>query len=265
MENETKPTKLPGQLACRQLCVQLEQRTVLNHVDFQLSPGELVGIIGSNGAGKSSLLKALMGLYKPVAGDVTFAGDPILTLSPKARAQSIAYVAQGNQLHWSQRVDKVVALGLIPHGRTHGPDGQSIVHEVMRQADIDHLKHRNVLTLSGGERARVLLARALAVQAPVLLADEPLSALDPAHQLRIMQLLSTQAQTGTAVAVVLHDLTLAMRYCSRIVILHQGFKLADAAPLNACTNENLMKAFGIRVARIEYNEGSFALPWELSA
>lgn len=262
--NRVNERTFTGLLACRQLSVQLVQRTVLKNVDFHLSSGELVGIIGSNGAGKSSLLKTLMGLYKPAAGDVTYEGKQVHALSPKSRAQGIAYVAQDKQLHWSQRVDKVVALGLIPHGCTRTSDGQSIVDKVIRQVDIEHLQHRNVLTLSGGERARVLLARALAVQAPVLLADEPLSALDPAHQLRMMQLLSEQAQAGTAVAVVLHDLTLAMRFCSRIVILHQGSKLADGLPLDACTDENLMHAFGIRVARVECGEGSFALPWELS-
>ena len=205
-----------------------------------------------------------MGLYKPANGRVTFNGSPVQELSPKARAQSIAYVAQGHLLHWSQRVDKVVALGRIPHSHTDQANGSAVVAEVMQQVGIDHLKHRNVLTLSGGERARVLLARALAVRAPVLLADEPLSALDPAHQLRMMQLLSNQARTGTAVAVVLHDLTLAMRYCSRVVILHQGLKLADGTPSNACTDENLMKAFGIQVARVESREGSFAIPWALS-
>ncbi|MEQ6437985.1 ABC transporter ATP-binding protein [Comamonas sp. w2-DMI] len=260
MGNELDPST---QLACQQLCVQLEQRVVLRDIDFQLSTGELVGIIGSNGAGKSSLLKSLMGLYRPASGCVTFNGRPMQELSPKARAQSIAYVSQGHQMHWSQRVDKVVALGLIPHGRTDQANGSAVVAEVMQQVGIEHLKYRNVLSLSGGERARVLLARALAVKAPVLLADEPLSALDPAHQLRMMQLLSGQARSGTAVAVVLHDLTLAMRYCSRVVILHQGLKLADGAPSIACTDENLMKAFGIQVARVESAEGSFAIPWAL--
>lgn len=248
------------QLLCTDLHLELHGSHILNGVDFALSPGELVGILGSNGAGKSSLLKSIVGIHKPSSGQIRLGDQGLAMLAPRHQAQCIAYLAQGQQAHWPQTVEKVVMLGRIPHVR-HPAHDVRIAGMVMEQVGITHLRQRNVQTLSGGERARTLLARALAIQAPVLLADEPLAALDPAHQLRIMQLLQEQARQGLAVAVVLHDLALAMRFCSRIVVLHEGKKIADGEPHIACSDQNLAQAFGIDVARVSWDGGAFAVPW----
>ncbi|MDR2297597.1 MAG: ABC transporter ATP-binding protein [Comamonas sp.] len=249
-------------LVCRNVSLKTSEKFILDDVDFELFPGELVGIIGSNGAGKSSLLKSIIGPSKGTTGQIFLDGRNMVQIASGEQARLVSYLAQGQQVNWPQTVESVVSLGRIPHVRDSVLDAK-IVHEVMWQVGIHHLLKRDVQTLSGGERARVLLARALAVQAPYLLADEPLAALDPSHQLRIMQLLQETANDGSAVAVVLHDLSLAMRFCSRIVVLHNGKKIADAEPEAACSDEILAQAFGIDVARASWNSSTFAVPWAI--
>ena len=249
-------------LVCRHVSLRTPDKIILDGIDFKLAPGELVGIIGSNGAGKSSLLKSIIGLIKGATGKVSLGNRNMASMTPSEQARLVSYLAQGQQINWPQTVESVVSLGRIPHVRDNVLDAM-IVHEAMRQVEVYHLAKRDVQTLSGGERARVLLARALAVQAPYLLADEPLAALDPSHQLRIMQLLLEQANEGLAVAVVLHDLSLAMRFCTRIVVLHQGKKIADAEPEKACSDAILAQAFGIDVARASWDSNTFAVPWAI--
>ncbi|WP_182286839.1 ABC transporter ATP-binding protein [Comamonas testosteroni] len=251
-----------SRLVCRNVSIKTPDKNILDGVDFELAPGELVGIIGSNGAGKSSLLKSMIGLIKGSSGLISLGERKMASMTPGEQARLVSYLAQGQQINWPQTVERVVSLGRIPHVRDSVLDAR-IIRETMRQVEVHHLAKRNVQTLSGGERARVLLARALAVQAPFLLADEPLAALDPSHQLRIMQLLLEQAHEGLAVAVVLHDLSLAMRFCTRIVVLHQGKKIADAKPDIACSDAILAQAFGIDVARASWNSNTFAVPWAI--
>ena len=230
------------------LGASLGGRVVVQGIDATLSGGTLVGILGPNGAGKSTLVRALLGLI-PATGTVTIDGAPV-TGMPRARiARTIAYLPQGQTLHWPLTVERLVALGRLPHltplSRIDAIDRAAIVR-AMALAEVAGLATRTATELSGGERARVLLARALAVGAPALIADEPLASLDPAHQLQGMEILRAQADDGVLVVAVLHDLGLATRFCDRLLLLQGGRLVADGVPDEVLTPGRLRDVYGVR-------------------
>ena len=230
------------------LCARLGRRAVLHDIDATLAPGALIGIIGPNGAGKSTLVRAMLGLIDTTHGSVTIDGRAIATLPPRDRARAIAYLPQGQTLHWPLSVERLVALGRLPHlgpmSRIGAADHDAIV-AAMARTDVAHLADRIATELSGGERARVMLARALAVGAPGLAVDEPLAALDPGHQIDVMQLLAREAQAGGLVIAVLHDLSMAARYCDRLLLLDRGTLVADGTPDAVLTQDRLRAVYGI--------------------
>ncbi|WP_313803382.1 ABC transporter ATP-binding protein [Sphingobium sp.] len=230
------------------LSVRLGRHPAVNGIDLDLEPGQLVGIIGPNGAGKSTLIRALLGLVKRESGTVLLDGADISHLGRREIARRIAYLPQGQTLHWPLAVERLVALGRMPHlgplSRLSAGD-EAQVDAALTRADVLHLKGRVATELSGGERARVLLARALAVGAPALIADEPLAALDPGHQIDVMDLLKAEARAGSLVVTVLHDLGMAARYCDRLVLMDRGALVADGAPLKVLTEASLASVYGI--------------------
>lgn len=227
--------------------VALGGRAVVRGVSAQLSAGALTGIIGPNGAGKSTLARAMLGLV-PVTGHVAIDGEAIATIARDRLARRLAYLPQGQTLHWPLTVERLVGLGRLPHlgplSRVSAAD-EAAIERAMRRADILDLRTRDATELSGGERARVLLARALAVEAPALIADEPLASLDPGHQIDVMDVLRVEALNGTLVIAVLHDLTMAGRYCDRLLLLDQGRIVADGAPADVLTRDHLRTVYGI--------------------
>ena len=181
-------------------------------------------------------------------------------------ARRIAYLAQGHTAHWPMSVEKLVRLGRLPHHRGwRGPDpgDTAIVEQVMAATDVTRLWDRTVGTLSGGERVRVMLARALAVEAPTLLVDEPVAALDPYHQLQVMAVLRETAHRGTAIVAVLHDLTLAARFCDRLLLLEGGRLLAEGKPRTVLTEQNLAAAFQVTTLRGQHLGQDYVVPWSL--
>lgn len=235
------------------LSVRLGRHAAVRDVSVMLAPGMLVGVIGPNGAGKSTLIRALLGLAKPEAGQVRIDGRNVAGLDRQAIARSVAYLPQGQMLHWPLGVERLVALGRLPH---LGPlsrlsvEDEAVVEAAMVRADVLHLKDRVATELSGGERARVLLARALAVGARALIADEPLAALDPGHQIDVMDLLRAEARGGALVVTVLHDLAMAARYCDRLLLMEGGTLVADGVPMDVLTPDMLARVYGV-TARIE--------------
>lgn len=228
------------------IVVRFGTRTVLGGTDVALGDSELVGLIGPNGAGKSTLLRVLAGLSAPDEGEVMCGGKPASQMSRRDFARAVSYLAQDGDVHWPMRTEAVVALGRLPH-RASEADDEAAVTRAIQATNVGHLRGRTMDTLSGGERMRVLLARALAVEAPRLLADEPVAALDPLHQLRVMTLLREAARQGTGIMAVLHDLSLAARFCDRLVLLAEGGVVAEGSPADVLQPMHLKRAYGVEM------------------
>jgi iron complex transport system ATP-binding protein len=192
-------------------------------VSLALEPGTITAICGPNGAGKSSLLQCLAGLLVADSGTVALGEQALASLHPRERAKAIGYLPQEPQIAWDVAVRNLVALGRLPH-RDRGAAQVAVAMEAM---DVAHLSQRPASRLSGGERARVLLARVLAGEPHWILADEPLAALDLAHQLELLAHLRRAAVAGAGVVLVLHDLALAMNHADRAVVLSEGALAAD--------------------------------------
>lgn len=240
-------------------------RPVLAGVDFAVAAGQCVGLIGPNGAGKSSLLSVLAGLLEPAAGHVTLDGIPLATVPRQQRARRIGYLEQGAACHWPLSVERLVTLGRLPHASPWGGEGaadRAAIARAMDQCEVSHLADRTVTQLSGGERARVMLARALAGEPALLLADEPAAGLDPHHQLHVMERLAGLAAAGTGIAVVLHDLALAARYCSHLVLLDQAGRVAASGPPGQLLADQVMEnVYGVELLRGERDGIPYVLPW----
>ena len=246
------------------LSVELAGRLVLRDVSLSLSPGHLVALVGPNGAGKTTLLRALAGLVS-ASGVVHVRGDALSSLSLRERARRFAYLPQGHLVHWPLPARDIVALGRYPHGATDparltAKDAEAVLR-AMRAADVMEFSERRVTELSGGERSRVALARALAVEAPVVLADEPTSSLDPRHQLDVMKTLRTAADQGGLVIVVTHDLGLAARFADTVVVMSEGRLVSEGAPAEALSKQVLGEVFRISAYRTEYQREAVIVPW----
>ena len=228
--------------------VRLGERAVLRDFSTKIAPGEFVAVVGPNGAGKSTALKLMAGLIAPAAGTVTLDGAPLHSMPGKVLAKRIAYLPQDRTVHWPLAAERVVALGRLPHrsfaaGESDG-DREAIA-SAMRRMDVTQFSDRSVATLSGGERARVLVARALAQEAEFLIADEPAAGLDPAHGLALFHEFARLSRDGHGVLTALHDLSLALRFANRVVLLCDGQCLADGQSAQVLTKDNLATAFGI--------------------
>ena len=226
----------------------------LSAITASLRPGEVTAICGPNGAGKSSLLACLAGLLTPQTGSVTLAGTPLLALEPQMRAQAIGFLPQSPEIAWDVSVEVLAALGRLPW-----PDEKSAaIDAALTAMDLVHLRYRPVSRLSGGERARALMARILAGEPRWLLADEPLANLDLAHAVTLMSCLRQQAAQGAGVVLVLHDLAQAMNYADRVLVLHEGRLAADSAPAQALSSEAIAAIWGVE-ARWLGEPGAMAL------
>jgi len=230
------------------------RRTLLSGVDCSLVPGEVVALIGPNGAGKSTLLSALSGLRAPSAGEVLLDGKPLAALSATARARRVAVLSQSSALSFPFRVRDVVALGRWPHeGTPEARRDSDAIAEALARLDLHALAERDYLHLSGGEQQRVHLARVLAqafrarTDDGVLLLDEPVAALDPRHQHATLRLVTELARTGLAVAVVLHDLALAARYATRLLLLDGGRLVAAGPPARVLRHARCAEVLGVSV------------------
>ena len=251
-------------LAAQQLEVTLAGRTVLHDVSLSLPPGQLVALVGPNGAGKTTLLRALGGLV-PSAGTIEVGGDHLSSLSLRERAKRFGYLPQGHLVHWPLPAKDVVALGRYPHGATDparlSPPDEQAVLRAMQATNVVEFSERPVTELSGGERSRVALARVLAVEAPVLLADEPTASLDPRYQIDVMINLRGAADRGVLVVVVTHDLGLAARFADTVLVLSGGRLVAQGTPAQALSEQLMAEVFRIRAYRADYRNETVILPW----
>ena len=237
------------QLSARGLSVVLGGRTVVDTVSLDLRPGEVTAIIGPNGAGKSTLLTALAGLRKPQTGTISLGDKPLAELPDRIRAQRIGYLPQIPEIAWAVDVETLVGLGRSPWRGAFsgdlGSEDRAIVARAIAATNLQAFTHRIAQTLSGGERARALMARVLAGEPEWLLADEPLTGLDPGHQFDACALLRRIADEGRGVAITLHDLALAGRFADRVVVLAGGRIVTDAPPAEALTARLLAEVYGV--------------------
>ena len=248
-----------AELAAYGVSVTLGGHRILHDASLRLGPGELVALLGPNGAGKTTLLRALLGLVQRSGGRVRIGGDDPARLPASERARRIAYLPQSRPLAWPIRVRDVVALGRFAHGasigRLRGADAAA-VERALLACGVGRLADRPCDTLSGGELARVHVARAMAAEAPFLIADEPTAALDPLHRHRIMGLVRACAGGGGGVLVVLHEAALAARFADRLVWLADGRIVADGPPEETLTPQRLAEVYGVR-ARVRRIDGDW--------
>ena len=215
----------------------------LDAVSASLEPGQITAICGPNGAGKSTLLSVLAGLLETESGAVVLDETPLTNFPPKARAHRIGYLPQNGEAAWDVAVRDLVALGRMPHGdMADGP-----VDAALEALDLLALANRPISELSGGERARAFLARVFAGEPEWILADEPLAALDLAHQLTLIGHLKHETSGGTGVVIVLHDLALAMNHADRVLVLDQGRLVADNVPKVALGADVIEQVWGVPV------------------
>jgi iron complex transport system ATP-binding protein len=251
-------------LAAQDVGVTLSGRTVLDGISLSLSSGHLVALVGPNGAGKTTLLRALAGLV-PSTGSIAVGGDRLSSLALRERAKRFGYLPQGHVVHWPLPAKDVVALGRYPHGATDparlSPTDEQAVLRAMQATNVAEFAERPVTELSGGERSRVALARVLAVEAPIVLADEPTASLDPRYQIDVMLNLRHAADRGTLVLVVTHDLGLAARFADTVIVLSGGRLAAEGKPAEALSDRIMADVFRITAYRADYRNEAVILPW----
>jgi iron complex transport system ATP-binding protein len=239
------------------LTVRLGGQTVLDRLSARFEPGRVTCIIGPNGAGKSTLMACLAGLRKPDAGRASLGEAPLLAMGARPRARRIGFLPQTPQVAWAVEARTLIGLGRTPFigASGLGTEDDAAVDRAMAAAQVEPFARRVVNTLSGGERARVLIARALAGEPEWLLADEPLTGLDPGHQIDACDLLRRLAHDqGCGVLMTLHDLPMALRVADHVLVMAEGRSLAQGAPVEVLTPAILDQAYGVRT-RLTQGEG----------
>lgn len=237
-------------LACSDMSVTIAGRPILDAVSLDFAPGQVTAIVGPNGAGKSTLLTCLAGLRSPTAGTVRLGEERLGAMAARTRARRLAFLPQTPEVAWSVECRTLVELGRTPFIGARGmtAEDRAVVDRALEAAHVRAFEHRLVNSLSGGERARVLIARALAGEPEWLLADEPMTGLDPAHQIDVAALFRRLAADGVGVVVTLHDLSMALRVSDRILVLAEGGVLADDPPATALNPEVLKRAYGVEAS-----------------
>lgn len=224
--------------------VDLDSRRVVDDVDLSVNAGEIVALVGPNGCGKSTLLSALAGFRKPATGSIAIGSNRVEATSTMALARLRAVVTQHNRPDVGFTVGEVVEMGRYPWLRTpQSAQSAQAIAQAIAECDLTELTSRPVSHLSGGQQARVAMARALAQQTPVLLLDEPTAALDIAHQEQVLRVLQLARERGTAILLVVHDLSLAAAYADRVVLMKAGRVQATGTPDDVLTDSLLSEIY----------------------
>ncbi|EIE49923.1 ABC transporter-like protein [Citreicella sp. 357] len=244
-------------LTLDKLTVRRGRCPVVDGVSLTIAPGECVGLIGPNGSGKTTLMRAALGL-------LAHGGQSSLARLPaRQRARAASWLPQAREIAWGVDVETLVALGRLPHDSRAGTAQDDAVAAALARMGLEGFRHRRATALSGGEQARVLIARALAQDAPLLIADEPIAGLDPAAQLGTLRVFEQLASEGRAVLVSLHDLTLAARHCTRLVMLDRGRLVADGPPAQVLNAGNLARTFHLHAEMLHTEHGPLLQPLDV--
>ena len=245
-------------ICVRNLAVDLNGRKILRDISLDVAAGEFVVLMGPNGAGKSTLLRAMAGLV-PVSGTIDFGGRRLASLSLGQRSRLISLLPQGGDVSWPMPAHEVVALGRLPHRTSASalsPQDLSAIDRAIQRCGIAAFLDRPATELSGGERKRVLLARLLAVESPIVLADEPTSSLDPFHQIEILSVLRDEAAAGRTVISAVHEVGLALQFATRVVAIRNGAIMADASPAEFSRNGLLNRLFDVVFETARFWDGT---------
>lgn len=253
-------------LTLSQLSTALGKQTVLHDVSIACTKPELIGLIGPNGAGKSTLMRAIAGL-QPFSGAMQFNGKPSTDYRADELAKLLAFLPQERIVHWPLIAYDVVMLGRMPHqsgfGKASAHDHE-VVKAAMHTMEVASFAERPFDQLSGGEQARLLIARLLAQEPDIIIADEPINGLDPAHQIGLMRIFQTLVAEGKTVITSLHDLSLASYWCDRIVVLKEGQLIADGSPTDVLTAARIRDVYGVETAHLTLPQGSLVVPTDLA-
>ena len=234
-----------SQILLKDMSVAIDGQNIVEQIALSVQPGEFVGLVGPNGSGKSTLLKSLYRVLKPSAGGAWLDGDDIWTITAKQSAQRLAVVGQERMGEFDFTVTELVAMGRTPHKGmfdANSAQDRGIIADCLDQVGMVAKAQRQFMSLSGGEKQRVLVARALAQSTPVLVLDEPTNHLDIRHQIDLLELIRHLRKTTLAA---LHDLNLAARYCDRIVMLHAGRVVAEGRPHEVLTQERIEAVYEV--------------------
>ncbi len=235
-------------LSGHSLHYDIDAISILDDIDIEISRGEMIGLIGPNGAGKSSLLRLLTGVEVPAAGEVLFDGRPLARIDANERARRMGYLVQGAKADWPFTVEKIVGLGRLPFQKwwqRDSADDRARIERALVETETLAYRNRIVTTLSGGEQTLVMLARIFSTGSDLIFADEPVAALDPYHQLHVMEILRAHARGEAAVVIVLHDLGLAARFCDRLYLLNHGRLNCSGPVVEVLTPENIARVYGV--------------------
>lgn len=249
-------------LKCESLSFQFGKKNVFENINMQIKPGQMTAIVGPNGIGKSTLIKCLSKIYQPEEGIIYLNGNLIAEISGRELAQHLGYVPQTEKHSFNMSVFEMVLLGRKPYikWKVNARD-KEVVEDILNQLNIYHLAGRDVNTLSGGEKQKTAIARALAQEPDFLFLDEPTSSLDINHQIEVMEILNRLKQEhNTAVVVVLHDLNLASRYSDYVYLLGQEGIVAEGGPAQVFTSENVRKLYGIEVRIVKSDTFNYVIP-----
>ena len=245
------------QMETENLHYNYSEKPVLDGISFSLRQGEILGILGPNGCGKTTLLRNLNRNLTPLDGTISLDGDDMASMKKREIARKVAVVPQSNEIRFAFTVREMVEMGRMPFQASFcgsSSEDERIVDEAMKSVGITHMADRKMNTMSGGERQRVMIARALAQTPEIILMDEPTLHLDINMQFEVLDLVSElAAEKGLSVIIVSHDLPMVARYCDRIILIHKGHIFAEGAPETSLTPENMRTVFNVD-ARYEIDE-----------
>lgn len=238
-------------LSVHDLHVQLANKQVLKGIDFSVDSGERVAVVGPNGCGKSTLLRTISGILKPDTGDVKLDGKSLSSYHRRMRARKLGFLGQSDVAPMMTTVREHVGIGRHPHRRLFRQnmiEDEKAIDEAIRLCEVEHLIDRPVERLSGGERQRVRIATLFAQSPSMMLLDEPFTGLDLEHQYALLHLLAKMHDQGRLVMVVMHDLSIAMRYFDRVLVIQEGELVADGVPSEVMTSDLLHRVFRIKAS-----------------